>query len=83
MKAVGANWPQQKVPYTGDNEDGARSSERTRILKNSNPNPKFHTKLLKIGFSRNDSCSFCETQSETLSHIFYQCSHSRHFWTNS
>ena len=31
VKAVGANWPQQKVPYTGDNEEGARSSERTRI----------------------------------------------------
>ena len=36
----------------------------------------------KIGFRPNDLCSFCEAQSETLSHIFYQCSYSRQFWTD-
>ena len=34
-----------------------------------------NTKLHKIGFRPNDLCSFCEAQSETLSHIFYQCSY--------
>ena len=41
-----------------------------------------NTKLHKIGFRPNDLCSFCEAQSETLSHIFYQCSYSRQFWTD-
>ena len=40
-----------------------------------------NTKLHKIGFRPNDLCSFCKAQSETLSHFFYHCSHSRHFWT--
>ena len=55
------------------------------IWKNKNycnPNFNSRTKLHKIGFSPNDLCSFCEAQSETLSHIFYQCSLSRQFWTN-
>ena len=38
-----------------------------------------NTKLHKIGFRPNDHCSFCKAQSETLSHFFYHCSHSRHF----
>ena len=41
-----------------------------------------NTKLHKIGFRPNDLCSFCKAQSETLSHFFYHCSHSRHFWTD-
>ena len=47
--------------------------------KNCNPNLNSNTKLHKIGFSPNVLCSFLEAQSETLSHNFQQCSHSKAF----
>ena len=30
-----------------------------------------NTKLFKIGFVTEDKCSFCKSQSETLSHLLY------------
>jgi hypothetical protein len=32
-------------------------------------------KLQKMGRSMNDLCHFCNTQVETLKHLFYNCSH--------
>ena len=34
-----------------------------------------NTKLFKIGYKTDDLCTFCNVQSETLSHLFYDCSH--------
>ena len=32
-----------------------------------------NTKLFKIGFVTEDKCSFCKSQSETLSHLLFDC----------
>ena len=47
-------------------------------------NPIFYTntKLCKIGYKSNDLCTFCKTVSETSDHFFYNCSHTRQFWTD-
>ena len=39
-----------------------------------------NTKLFKIGFVREDKCSFCKSQSETLSHLLFDCKKTRSFW---
>ena len=39
-----------------------------------------NTKLYKIGFRTNDLCTFCDTQPESLTHLFYHCSRSKQFW---
>ena len=39
-------------------------------------------KLFKIGFRRDDFCTFCEAEPETLYHILYQCPYSKRFWNN-
>ena len=36
--------------------------------------------LAKIGFVPNDLCTFCEARSETVHHLFYECSFSNLFW---
>ena len=41
-----------------------------------------NTKLCKIGYRSNDLCTFCNTESETSNHFFYNCSHTRQFWTD-
>ena len=39
-------------------------------------------KLFKIGYSEHDKCTFCDNESETLDHLFFNCSISNIFWTN-
>ena len=41
-----------------------------------------NNKLYKLGFKSNDLCTFCETQSESLYHLLYLCSHSKTFWND-
>ena len=36
--------------------------------------------LAKIGYVPNDLCTFCEAGSETVHHLFYECSFSNLFW---
>ena len=37
-------------------------------------------KLHKIGFITDDLCTFCKRESETLQHLFYDCSYSISCW---
>ena len=37
-------------------------------------------RLAKIGYVPNDQCTFCEEGSETVHHLFYECSFSYCFW---
>ena len=37
-------------------------------------------KLFKIGYSESDRCSFCNNDSETLHHLFFNCPYSNIFW---
>ena len=39
-----------------------------------------NTKLYKIGFSSDDTCSICKSHPETLSHLFFDCIYSQSFW---
>ena len=39
-----------------------------------------NTKPFKIGFVTDDKCSFCKSQSETLSHLLFDCIKTRSFW---
>ena len=39
-----------------------------------------NTKLFKIGFITEDKCSFCKSESETLSHLFFDCIKTKTFW---
>ena len=41
-----------------------------------------NSKLHKIGFKSDDLCSFCNAESETLYHIFFQCSYAKQFWNS-
>ncbi|KAL4221346.1 hypothetical protein ACF0H5_019607 [Mactra antiquata] len=36
--------------------------------------------LHKIGIKNDNSCSFCNTNTETLSHLFYECQYTDTFW---
>ena len=38
-----------------------------------------NTKLFKIGFRTNDFCTFGDNQPESLTHLFYHCSRSKHW----
>ena len=39
-----------------------------------------NSKLYKLGFKTYDLGSFCKAESESLYHLFYQCSFVRQFW---
>ena len=39
-----------------------------------------NTKLYKIRFSTDDTCSFCKSHPETVSHLFFDCIYSHSFW---
>ena len=39
-----------------------------------------NTKLYKIGYISDDKCSFCESEPETLLHVFFNCVYSKLFW---
>ena len=39
-----------------------------------------NTKLFKIGFITEDKCSFCKSESETLSHLLLDCIETKSFW---
>ena len=39
-----------------------------------------NTKLFKIGFITEDKCSFCKSDSETLSHLLFDCIKTKSFW---
>ena len=41
-----------------------------------------NTRLAKIGYVPLDTCTFCELESETVNHLFYQCSLTFRFWKN-
>ena len=36
--------------------------------------------LAKIGYVPNDLCTFCGSESETIDHLFYECSFTRRLW---
>ena len=40
------------------------------------------SKLCKIGFRINDACTFCNDEPENFYHLFYECPHSKTFWTD-
>ena len=40
-----------------------------------------NTKLYKIGFRTKNLCTFCDSQPESLTHLFYHCSRSKQFWS--
>ena len=33
-----------------------------------------------LGYTQDDKCSLCKTDSESLYHIFFECRHSKQFW---
>ena len=37
-------------------------------------------KLCKIGYTQDDKCSLCKTDSESLYHIFFERRHTKQFW---
>ena len=39
-----------------------------------------NSKLYKIGYIAVDKCSFCESEPETLPHLFFHCVHPQLFW---
>ena len=39
-----------------------------------------NSKLHKIGYIADDLCTFCKRESETIQHLFYDCSYSIPFW---
>jgi len=39
-----------------------------------------NSRLAKIGYVQDDSCTFCRVSSETVNHLFYECFHSNQFW---
>ena len=41
-----------------------------------------NSKLCKIGFRINNACTFCNDEPENLYPFFYQCPHSKTFWTD-
>ena len=38
--------------------------------------------LHKLNLIDNDLCSFCKSEKETISHIFYDCVHTKAFWAD-
>lgn len=38
--------------------------------------------LKKMNIVDNDKCSFCKDHTETLTHLFYDCEVTKHFWHN-
>ena len=43
------------------------------------PTNKF---LLKCNIGHTALCEFCSMEIETLNHLFWECIHVQHFWTN-
>ena len=39
-------------------------------------------RLGKIGYAQNGLCTFCEVESETLYHLFYECSFTNQLWND-
>ena len=39
-----------------------------------------NSRLAKIGYVQDDSCTFCKVSSETVNHLFYECFHTNQFW---
>ena len=39
-----------------------------------------NTKLVKMGLSTTEKCSFCNVNKEDLFHLFFDCSHVQAFW---
>ena len=39
-----------------------------------------NSRLAKIGYVQDDSCTFCRVCSETVNHLFYECFHTNQFW---
>ena len=39
-----------------------------------------NNKLFKIGYSESDRCSFCNNDSESVHHLFFNCPYSNIFW---
>ena len=42
----------------------------------------FTNRLAKIGYARNDLCTFCGVEPETLYHLFYECSFTSLIWND-
>ena len=39
-----------------------------------------NSRLAKIGYVQDDSCTFCRVSPETVNHLFYECIHTNQFW---
>ena len=39
-----------------------------------------NSRLAKIGYGSDDSCTFCRVSSKTVNHLFYECLHTNQFW---
>ena len=39
-----------------------------------------NSRLAKIGYVQDDSCTFCRVSPETVNHLFYECTHTNQFW---
>ena len=39
-----------------------------------------NSRLAKIGYVQDVSCTFCRVSPETLDHLFYECTHNNKFW---
>ena len=39
-----------------------------------------NSRLAKIGYVQDDSCTFCRVSPETVNHLFYECTYINQFW---
>ena len=39
-----------------------------------------NSRLAKIGYVQDDSCTFCRVSPETVNHLFYECTYTNKFW---
>ena len=39
-----------------------------------------NSRLAKIGYILDVSCTFCRVSPETVNHLFYECTHTNQFW---
>ena len=65
------------------------SLKATKDIKLQNFNYKFLMRiiptnkfLLKCNIGHTALCEFCSMEIETLNHLFWECIHVQHFWTN-
>ena len=70
-------WAQIYVKPLKTTQDTKLRWFQFRILHNLIATKSF---LIKIKQSSDDKCSFCNIEVETISHLFWHCSHVQKFW---